>query len=109
MIARPAGRRAGLRSQIEDQAGQTRTRPIRRSVVARLVDIVAFLAVAGDVREDQTRIDLGEFFVADLKPFGDLRRIVGDEDVGGGYKAAQSLAPRLVPQVEREALFVAGV
>src|SRR5262245_2958397 len=109
MISRPARRRTRLRCQIENRPGQPRARPICRRVVTWLINIIALLTVAGDVRKYQTRINLSEFFKAYFQPDGEFRRIVSDKNVCGSHQAAQRLAPGLVPQVECEALFIAGV
>src|SRR5215831_13411217 len=109
MIACPARSRPGRSRQIKHDVGQTRTSPIPRRVIPGLVCIISYSAVSGDLGIYQAGVEMFDVFIANLKPLGKIRRVIGYKYVCSCNKLAQDLATAFGLQINREALLVSGV
>jgi hypothetical protein len=103
---RAGGRRAGVRAHHVHQAG---ARPPGVAVEAGPVRLLARLAVTGEGRVDQPRIEGSDVVISDAEAPPHRRRIIGDEDVGVGDEAMEHRPRVRLGEVERDALLVAAL
>lgn len=104
--SRPRTRRRSIASR--DAGHQTRTRPIGQRVEGGKVRVVAFVAVAGEMGENQPLVDGAQVVPVQVELRQQLSLIVGHENVGGFDEAHESLVTFRTPEVERDAFFVAS-
>src|SRR5215470_13224672 len=92
MIAGSAGSRSCSSGQVKHDFGQTRASPIAGRVIPGLVCIISDFAVSGDLGIYQPGVEMFDVLVANMKPVGEIRRVIGYKYIGGWNKLAEDLA-----------------
>ena len=109
MIAHATGRARRRRARCANRVHHARARPPGRRVEAWLFGLGALVAIAGERRIDQTRIEPFERGEIETQLFTHAHRIVGDEHVGVGAEAPQYFLAVGRGEIDGDAPLVARV